>query len=513
MIEELHGDKLLQQLRLRQHFGLAILAGTGAGMVATIIWGGIMAITGLHVEFVGLSMVGIGFLVGKTVALCGRGVDREFAWLGSIIAALACLLSYLLSLMIAVAWQLQLGDNFYLIKHGRSDVWLRLAAAGFGWAEAVCFVVASWEGFRFSRLPIEASSLGYLRPRWRLLPTIVLVSTLPILATLTWLSVTRKSIQAIGISDQGRLGILKTTLDGGGEVEIWNLAIQRLVGVVGQNSPTVRGMALSAKGNVLAIVTKKLEQKPRPGQQGLSSYGAVSRWNLATGKFESDLPQRAHWAAMPLLTPDGIRLLLNNLDRWVIVWNMATQSETTLAHNEDVGTMALTADGKMLVTTTATGIHVWDVETGQIQKTIPRNAGSVAAIALAANNPLLAIVFPLERKVELFDLKLERQAAVFSSNQDWLTTAEFSPDGKTLAIGGGSFMQDGIVELWNVRAQQKVKEMPVKTNTVRCLAFIMEGKEILAGSTQSCRLTHANSKGKVHRWEVATGKELSSFDD
>jgi WD40 repeat protein len=125
----------------------------------------------------------------------------------------------------------------------------------------------------------------------------------------------------------------------------------------------------------------------------------------------------------------------------------------------------------------------------------------------------LAIVLPFDRMVEVVDINAARKIATVTSTQDWLTGAVFSPDGKTLAVAGGSFQHDGHVELWDVAAQRKMHDLPVRTNTARCVLFAKNGKEVFAGSTQSCRLTHTFRKGSVHRWNVVTGEELSSIGE
>ena len=123
----------------------------------------------------------------------------------------------------------------------------------------------------------------------------------------------------------------------------------------------------------------------------------------------------------------------------------------------------------------------------------------------------MAVVLPLDQKVMLFDAVGRKEVAAFVSNQQWLTVASFSPDGKTLAVGGGSFHHTGRVELWDVAARRKTKELTVNTNTVRCVSFSMNGKQIIAGSTQSCRLTQAFRQGDVHRWNATTGQALAAL--
>ena len=122
-------DILLRRLRDRQRLPAAVVSGVAAGLVGGFIWGALTGISGLHIEFVWLPMIGMGFLVGKVMAFFGRGIDQRFAWLGAGITALASVAGCVFSVVIAVAWQLQLGSNFFLFESGRLDAVARLVVA------------------------------------------------------------------------------------------------------------------------------------------------------------------------------------------------------------------------------------------------------------------------------------------------------------------------------------------------------------------------------------------------
>ncbi len=503
-------DALRSQLRQRQQFLVAALAGIVAGVIGGFIWGAITGISGLHVEFVCLPMVGIGLVVGKAMALFGRGVDLRFAWLGTIIATLACLAGYLFSVIIAVAWQVQIGSNFLILEVGRYDALRRLFVASLGWPDVVCLCIAAYEGFRFSRLPIKESSLQSVRPKWSPTLVIVLLSVFPAVVGLTWLSVSRKTIKSIAVADQGRLAVLKTTLDGGGEVEMWDLLNQKLLAVVGRESPAVQAMTMSPTNDTIATVTRKTESQPRPGEKGLHSYGVVQVWkNL--GKLCEEIPEPAIAAAKPLLTPDGRRVLFDTEKQSIAVWKVGGQKEVPLPHDGKLDCMAVDSTGQTLVFVAFNTLHVWDLQARREQKTIPLKQTPVGEIALSNDGARLAVVMPFDHSVEIFDVNAGKTVATLVSDQNWLTAASFSPDNKTLAVGGGSFHRSGCVELWDMAALRKIREMEVRTNTVRCLSFAANGKEIIAGSSQSCRLLNAFNEGDVHRWNANTGEPLPAL--
>jgi WD40 repeat protein len=77
----------------------------------------------------------------------------------------------------------------------------------------------------------------------------------------------------------------------------------------------------------------------------------------------------------------------------------------------------------------------------------------------------------------------------------------FSPDGKTLAVGGAASDKTAVVALWNVATRTMQTTLRGHRESVRCVVFSPDGKT----------LATASADRTVKLWAVATGKELATF--
>ena len=76
---------------------------------------------------------------------------------------------------------------------------------------------------------------------------------------------------------------------------------------------------------------------------------------------------------------------------------------------------------------------------------------------------------------------------------DWISSLSFSPDGKTLASGGGDM--DCAVRLWDVETRTVKATLTGHTSGVRNVAFSPNGTILASGSYDST----------VRLWDIATG--------
>jgi len=86
--------EMYDELLANQSFIKGLLAGSITAVVCAGIWGAVTVITGYQI---GYMAVGVGFLVGHSVRLAGKGMTMKFQILGAVLALIGCVAGNLVS--------------------------------------------------------------------------------------------------------------------------------------------------------------------------------------------------------------------------------------------------------------------------------------------------------------------------------------------------------------------------------------------------------------------------------
>jgi WD40 repeat protein len=89
----------------------------------------------------------------------------------------------------------------------------------------------------------------------------------------------------------------------------------------------------------------------------------------------------------------------------------------------------------------------------------------------------------------------------------WALCLAFSPDGKTLATGGGN----GTIKLWDVAAGKATASLEGHAGSVWAVAFSPDGKALVAGSGRLDRQRQQYVAGEIKVWAVARRLVTQSF--
>jgi WD40 repeat protein len=268
--------------------------------------------------------------------------------------------------------------------------------------------------------------------------------------------------------------------------------------------------AVSGNGNIFFWETatgKEIRQLPAlnygimtvafsPDGRTLAGGGANSRahlWDVATGKERQVLAGHQMGITGVALAPDGKMLATTSLDQTVRLWEVETGKELRQLPRPEVQAelgaaeslapfIAFCPDGRMLGAAYPDGtIYLWDPRTGKELRHFAANVGNVSALAFAPNGKALA-AGGIEGPVRIWDpatgKEIRQLKTVALAGQPEppgegalpvTASLAFSPDGKTLAVGGpsGEFDANGAshaaVRLWEIataqmRGQIKVPE-------------------------------------------------------
>ena len=107
------------------------------------------------------------------------------------------------------------------------------------------------------------------------------------------------------------------------------------------------------------------------------------------------------------------------------------------------------------------------------------------------------------KEVKLLDPVSGKVLGVLGDHEGVVRSIAFSPDGKWLAAGSGLCQQSGEIKLWDLAARQSLRAMKGHTDCIYSVAFSPNGKMLASGSYDKT----------VMLWNASTGEEIKTLRD
>jgi WD40 repeat protein len=210
-----------------------------------------------------------------------------------------------------------------------------------------------------------------------------------------------------------------------------------------------------------------------------------------------------------IFSPDGKLMATASSDQSVVLWDVATGAKlkTLLGHRGEVWAAAFSPDGKVLATGSYDRtIILWDVVTGNELKVLKGHDEFVRALAFSPDGSILASS-SWDHTIKLWSMPSGRLMRTLEGHTDWVVSISFSPDGKRLA----SSSDDYSVRVWDVMTGAQLHEMDGHTGNIWSVSFSPDG-EIIASASEdrTIRIWNASNGMLMH---VMTGhtKEIRSI--
>ncbi|MGH1395806.1 MAG: WD40 repeat domain-containing protein [Trichormus sp.] len=210
-------------------------------------------------------------------------------------------------------------------------------------------------------------------------------------------------------------------------------------------------------GNILRRLEGGYYLKLTPDGKTLIGFRKVDKptadvgvWELSSGKLLRTLPANIEtlYSSYPVdITPDGKTVVVANssYSNQIEIWDINTGKRLqSFGDNQGklVTTLAVTPDGKTLITAQNNNLQIWDINTKKILRTIP-NVGTVNTLLVTPDNQTLISqgegvqTRPTQISNYLYIWQLSTGKKLLSGKKPpkfSLTKAALSPDGKTLAV-------------------------------------------------------------------------------
>ncbi|MFD9192337.1 WD40 repeat domain-containing protein [Streptomyces phaeochromogenes] len=301
----------------------------------------------------------------------------------------------------------------------------------------------------------------------------------------------------LAFSPDGRvLTSVGGSADSSRAVRLWDTANGRTRATIPYDPQTlVQAVAFSSSGDTLAAG---------------KSDKTVQMWDMATGRPRSTAALDSSGLNTAQFSPDGRLYATSGLHK-IQIWDTATgRLRSTLAYPTDdlIWAMQFTADGRTLATTSNAfkTVRLWDVPRGRLRSTLTGRQDSVSALAFSPDGRSLAVGG--SSIVQVWDTTTGRPRTSLTGNQGNVQSVAFSPDGRTVAAGGW----DNIIELWDSTNPEKpTADMPNWPHTT--LAGHTGAVMSLAFSPDASTLASGSDDHTVRLWNLPVGRALSGSRD
>jgi RNA polymerase sigma factor (sigma-70 family) len=175
---------------------------------------------------------------------------------------------------------------------------------------------------------------------------------------------------------------------------------------------------------------------------------------------------------------------------------------TRLRHGGRIRFLRFTPDGKTLVSQAEDGIRTWIVASAALSRFFPKEPATPAgaSVDLSPDGKLLAA--PGASGVGIWEIDTGRRVRTLGTASSTLVC--FSTDGATLATVNGANADE--ISLWQVSSGRLLRSWKDTQGPITSLLFTGDGQAVLTANT-AWRPPMGRESNRITAWDPATGKE------
>ncbi|HEY9666401.1 MAG TPA: serine/threonine-protein kinase [Coleofasciculaceae cyanobacterium] len=199
------------------------------------------------------------------------------------------------------------------------------------------------------------------------------------------------------------------------------------------------------------------------------------------------------------------------------VWNLRTgKLRHTLSTHYPVWSVAISPDGQTLVSSTTNvspdkhiasigkgidkgSIQIWNLNTGELLRTIPKSPEDGMSVAISADGQTLASTG--NESIKLWNLQTGELTRILEAPSSGVNSIIFSQDGQMLASTGF----DGKIKIWNSYTGDLIRTLEGESGSISSIAISPDGQTLISG------ITNGNF-GSISTWDLRTGELLRTFN-
>jgi WD40 repeat protein len=305
------------------------------------------------------------------------------------------------------------------------------------------------------------------------------------------------TVRAVAISPEGQLvaaGGGFSTPQVEGWLEVWDANSGKRRWSRSVHGSMVRGLAFRPDSQSLAVGYGRLGDLTHTGHVQLHRVTDGSPLGDAFGKLASGVNAVA-------FDRDGSRLAVVGEDR-IQIWDPESPVSVRFLteHVRGGGVVAFQPNWRRLATGAPENtIDLWDLTSGATVRTFRGHRNSIEKIAFSPDGQQLASVSG-DKSVRLWEVATGRELAAFHGHTEWVHALAFHPDGRRLLSGS----RDGTVKVWDT-----ITSRPIALRAHSMFVFSVEfGDDRSHVVSKSVGGAYGHETAvRTQLWNLDTGKE------
>ncbi|MBK8418817.1 protein kinase [Candidatus Villigracilis saccharophilus] len=231
--------------------------------------------------------------------------------------------------------------------------------------------------------------------------------------------------------------------------------------------------------------------------QHTSEVENALRQSLATSRVKATLTSESQPTSIAI-SPDGVHIAAGEKNGIVQIWDLQTGQESLKLNVKTlINAVEYTPDGSRLITGDASGyIKIWDITTGNLESSFLAHASGIEYMALSPDGSRLSTTSSTFLKI--WDTSTSEKLFTLSDFTGDVTSVAFSQDGTRLAtvdLGGNAI-------IWNIATGKNLSTFSVGNKECYFNALFNQ---------DSTRLITSDSCGTIRFWDITGNKGQELF--
>lgn len=232
---------------------------------------------------------------------------------------------------------------------------------------------------------------------------------------------------------------------------------------------------------------------------GLGGYGI---WHIPSPNTAPN-PQAAlvnsnggysiHQPVSIALSPDG-KTLVSGGNKEIQIWNLQpwTLNKTLMGHVGWVSSLVISQDSQTLVSGGDDAvIQIRDLNTGELKNELLGQKKEILALAISPDGQML-VSGCRDKIIKIWDLQTGSLNNTLTLHSDQILALAISPDGETLVSGS----KDNTINIWDLNTGEPKNTLIGHAGWVSSLAISPDGQMLVSGGGDS----------KIKVWDLKTGE-------